>query len=511
LNDTWSHAAARTLVRPLVGTWVRPNHITFMRLATGAVACLLLALGGSTAELWSGILWLISAFLDRADGELARVGKMQSRRGHLFDYYTDVMLNSAFFLAAGINLRHGALGLWAIPTGIVACTAMIACCLLSEAYEQDVATGERVWEGGWGFQPDDALYLLPLFVWMHWLAPILVAAAIITSIIAATILVRYLLLKRRLAGRAGTRAIAAGTSDAAAMTGGTTAMRSESMARSGEGTARRGDATARKARGAPGSPDAQPGGSDPLTEAQVAHYRGKAWVAVPGFFSAAETTAISDWVEELERRPERPGVEMVYHEPSLADSSVQLVQRIENFCPHHENFDALVHGRLKAAVERLLGERAVLFKDKINFKMAGGAGFDPHQDQQAGWSTYASLFITALVSIDAATIENGCLQIADAPRFSGLIGEEWKPLTSEQMASFSMDPVPCAPGDVIFFDSYVPHASEPNATDKARRILYLTYNAESQGDHRAQYFADKRANFPPDVERKPGAEYKFRV
>jgi archaetidylinositol phosphate synthase len=199
LNDTWSHAAARTLVRPLVGTWVRPNHITLIRLATGAAACALLALGGRAAELWSGVLWLISAFLDRADGELARVGKMQSRAGHLFDYYTDVLLNSAFFLAAGINVRHGWLGAWAIPAGLIACVAMIACCLLSEAYEQKVATGERVWEGGFGFQPDDALYLLPLFVWLHWLAPILAAAAIVTSIVASIILGRYVLLRRRLA------------------------------------------------------------------------------------------------------------------------------------------------------------------------------------------------------------------------------------------------------------------------------------------------------------------------
>ncbi len=86
MNDTWSHAAARILVRPLVGTRVRPNHITVMRLLTGAVACVLLALGGRSAEFWCGVLWLISAFLDRADGELARVGLMQSRTGHVFDY-----------------------------------------------------------------------------------------------------------------------------------------------------------------------------------------------------------------------------------------------------------------------------------------------------------------------------------------------------------------------------------------------------------------------------------------
>ena len=167
-----------------------------------------------------------------------------------------------------------------------------------------------------------------------------------------------------------------------------------------------------------------------LTPEQLAHYASKAWVAVPGFFSTAQTAQIAAWVEELERRPERPGVEMVYHEPKLDDPSVRLVQRIENFCAFHAGFGELVQGRLKSAIEALMGEPAVLFKDKINFKMAGGAGFEAHQDQQAGWSVYAPLFVTALVSIDAATLANGCLEIADAPRVAGLIGEEWKPLTA---------------------------------------------------------------------------------
>ncbi|HEX4181231.1 MAG TPA: phytanoyl-CoA dioxygenase family protein [Caulobacteraceae bacterium] len=248
-----------------------------------------------------------------------------------------------------------------------------------------------------------------------------------------------------------------------------------------------------------------------LSPDQLDRYARHGWCAAPGFFSAEEMAALGDWTEELRRRPEQPGVEMVYAEPSLRDPSVRLIQRIENFCPFHPGFDALVHGRMKAAVEALLGAPAVMFKDKVNFKMAGGAGFEPHQDKQAGWSRYAPLFVTALVCIDRATLENGCLEMANAPRFAGLIGEEWAPLTAEQMASFALIPVPAEPGDVLFFDSYAPHASKPNHTDADRRILYITYNAAAEGDHRAQYFAEKRANFPPDVERKPGEAYKFRV
>jgi len=249
----------------------------------------------------------------------------------------------------------------------------------------------------------------------------------------------------------------------------------------------------------------------PISEHQLAQFARRGWVSVPGFFSSAEVAEISVWTSDLAAWPERRGAHMVYHEVSLANPGVRLIQRIENFCPFHAGFDRLLRGPLRAAVETLLGAPAVMFKDKINFKMAGGAGFEPHQDQQAGWSAYAPLFVTALVCIDAATPENGCLEMADASRFAGMIGKEWEPLTALQMAAFSLIPVRSEPGDVVFFDSYVPHASKPNLTDSARRVLYLTYNAAAHGDQRARYFAEKRANFPPDIEREPGSQYRFRV
>ena len=48
-------------------------------------------------------------------------------------------------------------------------------------------------------------------------------------------------------------------------------------------------------------------------------------------------------------------------------------------------------------------------------------------------------------------------------------------------------------------------------SDGKRRVLYVTYNAASAGDHREQYYADKRESFPPDIERNPSKEYVFRV
>ena len=198
MNDTWTHAVARFMVRPLVGTGVRPNHITSLRLLTGLIACGFLALGTRSGDVWGGVLWVVSAFLDRADGELARIGNMQSRGGHLYDYYSDVLINSLFFLGVGFGQQHSWLGVWSIPLGVITFVAMILCCWLAEVYEQLSGPGVRTFNGGFGFHLDDALYLLGPFAWLGWLAPILGAASIGTSIMALVIAMRLLGLKRRL-------------------------------------------------------------------------------------------------------------------------------------------------------------------------------------------------------------------------------------------------------------------------------------------------------------------------
>jgi hypothetical protein len=233
------------------------------------------------------------------------------------------------------------------------------------------------------------------------------------------------------------------------------------------------------------------------------------YLLVPGLVNAAAVERLLRWTTELESAPEVSGRHWIYREDSLTKPPRKIVQRIENFCPFHEGFDGFVrHGALVEWTSELMGGQAVLFKDKINFKMPGGAGFKLHQDQQAGWSAYAPLFMTAMISLDAASIESGCLEIAAGRHREGLIGEQWKPLDE---TGVDLKVVPTAPGDAIFFDSYVPHASKANFSDSPRRILYLTYNLADDGDHRARYYADKYASFPPDIDRNPSQTYVFRV
>src|SRR3990172_5487564 len=41
---------------------------------------------------------------------------------------------------------------------------------------------------------------------------------------------------------------------------------------------------------------------------------------------------------------------------------------------------------------------------------------------------------------------------------------------------------------------------EPSLLRPGERVLYVTYNRRSAGDHRERYYADKRKSFPPDIE-----------
>lgn len=249
-----------------------------------------------------------------------------------------------------------------------------------------------------------------------------------------------------------------------------------------------------------------------FSDRELEAYGPDGFLVARGLFGPAEVEAIRAWTDAVQAYPEVPGKYMIYSEQSLTEPGKRLINRIENFYPYHDGFRALFDGeKLLGRVSDLFGEPAVLFKDKINFKMPGGDGFKPHQDQQAGWSVYASLFITALVSIDEATGENGCLELVAGHHTRGLVGKEWTPLTERDMQGMRFVPYPAEPGDAIFFDSFVPHRSGPNLTGEPRRVLYVTYNRLTEGDHRARYYADKRRNFPPDCEREPGKEYVYRV
>ena len=154
----------------------------------------------------------------------------------------------------------------------------------------------------------------------------------------------------------------------------------------------------------------------------------------------------------------------------------------------------LTSGEFPALASELFGEPAVLFKEKINFKLAGSGAFAAHQDAPAYTQFGQTLHVTVAVCIDAATPANGCLEFAGGrhrqvtyahPSPDNLI---IAPAVEDEL---EFEPIVAERGDVLIFDSYVPHRSPINRSDRSRRMIFATYGRLSEGDHRAAYYRFK--------------------
>jgi archaetidylinositol phosphate synthase len=199
MATSWTHLLARPVVRPLIGTAVRPNHLTTLRLLTGIAACVGFSLGTRAGMWWGGGLWLVSAFLDRADGELARIGNMMSPAGHRYDYVADVSVNTLFFVAIGFGLRNSWLGAWSIPLGAISGASILLASIFSERLERRSPAGTKAISGKWGFDPDDALYLMGPLAWLGWLGPILAGASVGATAAMVIMGIRLVRVKRAVA------------------------------------------------------------------------------------------------------------------------------------------------------------------------------------------------------------------------------------------------------------------------------------------------------------------------
>lgn len=185
--NTWIHKFSRVLVQPLVDTPITPNHLTTGRLAFGVAAAICFA-QNDTSWNWLGALsFVISMILDRADGELARLSGKSSRFGAIYDLVTDAICNSALFIGIGIAVANGELGQWAILLGVIAglCISIIFYTVIQVA--ADVEASAAAFNDFAGFDPDDAIVLVPIGVLLGLSQWLLILAAVITPIVAVVI------------------------------------------------------------------------------------------------------------------------------------------------------------------------------------------------------------------------------------------------------------------------------------------------------------------------------------
>jgi 2-aminoethylphosphonate dioxygenase len=227
-----------------------------------------------------------------------------------------------------------------------------------------------------------------------------------------------------------------------------------------------------------------------LQDNECAHYQAEGWLRVDGLLDVT-VAELQDEVGRVAAWPEGGGEWLHYFE--LTDDGRRMA-RTENFTPFSDLLASLLRdGPIPDVASQLLGERAVLYKEKINYKAAGGAGFSPHQDKPA--YPFVQTVLSVMVAVDDATVENGCLFVASGRHQRALPQDERGCVDDETVASLDWQPVELPAGSTLFFHALTPHRSGPNLSSRSRRALYPTYNGVSEGDLRAAYYAEKLRAF----------------
>lgn len=224
--------------------------------------------------------------------------------------------------------------------------------------------------------------------------------------------------------------------------------------------------------------------------AAVTHFGEHGWVLTQTL-DAAGAADLRAWVDEVAAWPDGAGDWLHYRE--MTDDGPALC-RSENFTPFHDGLRALLTtGPMLDVASALLGEPAVLYKEKVNYKLPGGAGYAPHQDAPA--YPFIASHVSCMVAVDDATTDNGCLEVVSGAHAEVLPTDAGGCVAPDVVARLDWQPAPVRSGQTLWFHSRTPHRSGPNRSPHARRALYPTYNALAEGDLRDEYYREKLARF----------------
>jgi hypothetical protein len=220
----------------------------------------------------------------------------------------------------------------------------------------------------------------------------------------------------------------------------------------------------------------------------VEHYARTGWL-LTDTLDANGLQALRRWVDDIASWPD-DGDGWLHHR-ELTDAGPALC-RSENLVPFHAGLRTLLtSGTLLEVASALLGEPAVLYKEKVNYKLPGGAGYAPHQDAPA--YRFVETHVSCMVAIDDATGDNGCLEVVEGRHHEVLPVDDAGCIRAEVVAALDWRPVEVRAGQTLWFHSRTPHRSGANTSSQPRRALYPTYNALAEGDLRDAYYRQKLA------------------
>jgi len=165
---------------------------------------------------------------------------------------------------------------------------------------------------------------------------------------------------------------------------------------------------------------------------------------------------------------------------------LDLIQGVEPFAHLSEELNRWAHDpRLLEPSRDVVGsEEAILFTEKLNLKRARKGGpIVLHQDfpYWKDLTPIAGQIATAMLFLDDANVENGCLEVVPGSHREGLQqrravdGFGSLEMDPERYDASRLVPLEVAAGAVAFFGPFLVHRSRPNQSGDDRRALLYSY------------------------------------
>jgi len=236
-------------------------------------------------------------------------------------------------------------------------------------------------------------------------------------------------------------------------------------------------------------------GNAKLTKEQLRQYQVDGFVIQRGVFAAAEVGELTAEAARLVERKDLIDPDNIrcrwQNHADTGECRFDCFDPVIDLSPLCHQ---VAHNqRILRIASELYGEPACLFKDKLIFKPPGALGYAPHQDY-ISWNSFPTSFVTVIVAIDSSDAANGATEVFPGYHQRGCLTEKdgmYHELSADLVDFSKGVMLELQPGDIAVFSGFTPHRSGPNRSKDFRRLLYLSYNALSDGgEQREKHYAE---------------------
>ncbi len=233
------------------------------------------------------------------------------------------------------------------------------------------------------------------------------------------------------------------------------------------------------------------------------------FIIIRNFFDTKKIKNIKKQILDLTKKKIKN--KFFYYEKIEKKSKLRRIENVFDFSKIVKKI--IISKRIFDTINMLEKGNYILFKDKLNFKFAGGEGYMPHIDghflwkdrsnhKQYGWKKYSNNFVNFVIPLEKTDKSNGCLYIAKKSE-TEKIGRNFKKiiknldpnkytLTKRLIKKIKFYPIELNQGDLCIFNWKCAHYSKKNYSKNSRMIFYLTFCQKNKNKNfKKFYYFDK--------------------